>query len=252
MRLFYKLNIDGTFMKYISVLLVFALFFSFCSCKEEDDFVPLKGKRLKELKWLNGVDKSQKTYSFEYDDKGRACKIISRYQDDFSSQVITTRTYTWYKNFIEERTYTEIDTLFLKDKYVNFITDGHSFGKREYLNKYTYGNGRLNSVIREYVFNSLSSSDTITFKDFNQAKSTEYCTGYNPAFILDKVHSLDYLSLAHPNLFGLESNVLAQYLKESERYITYELDEEGYIIEWEDWVVFRGSPYLSHVYLTWE
>ena len=240
-------------MKYINVLLIFALIFSFCSCREEgEEFVPLKGKRLKELKWLNGVDKSLATYSFEYDDKGRACKIITRYQDNFFPEVITTRSYTWYKNYIEKTTYTEIDTLFFEGKCVNVITDGHSYGKREYLNRYTYDNGRLNSVIREYVFDSLSSSDTITFKDFNQAKSKEYCTGYNPAFILDKIHSLDYLALAHPNLFGLESNVLSQYLKESERSITYVLDDEGYIKEWDEWVVSRGAPYLNHAYLTWE
>lgn len=240
--------------KFLLLLIISCLIFG--ACQEEDEYVILKGKRLKEIAYVDVESNTKYVFTLEYDGKNRACKVLCRdlyYIFEDSSVHV----YEWHKNMIREtRPDYWIDTLLLRNQHVQTINEGYfhlGYYHRNFVYDYVYDKARLQKINKLFV-HRYSVLDTIVtkFDDFYQTTSKAYCKGYNPVLIMDKIWKLDFLSLAHPNLFGVDTNVLVGYLKESEKSIEYILDDEGYVTGWNEWKVSAGHPYLNHGYVVWE
>lgn len=179
------------------------------------------------------------------------------YDCEFGIEDSVSCVFEWHENFISEiRPDYWVAILFLRNGRVQTITEGYYFGRyyrRSYIYDYVYDNRKLQKINKFIVpYNPVCYDTVITkFDDFNQTTSKRYCKGYNPILIMDKIWKLSFLSLAHPNLFGLDSNVLVEYLRDSQKSVEYLLDDDGYVVGWNEWEVVGGHPYLNRGYVKW-
>ena len=259
------------------------------------------GKKLVELKMTEYLDSTPTEvfeidiYQFVYDSNGRLVKSIDIWDEsdgnDPSHSYFAKQTtiYTWEKDKIvskqtgewpENRTW-ELQNGLVKKSYC--ISEGNFFVSDEYVYAYTALN-RLKSKKAKDCGSTLEwSGDAIT-KVFNDEyytngevdyrdmiipsyKGNQTCKGYLPLACM--FHYYEDLCIAHPELFGLSTNLCPSSLHEIaessshpdengtlDHTFTYKFDKEGYVIRCEMQTVEKSGTdtysYLQVFDFVWE
>lgn len=233
-------------------------------------------KRLVKMEYIS--DSGNKTFSFKYDEQGRVITEIEEEDASYGFSIDINRL-TWKGNTL---TYSEDDDYDNDDIIIYTLKNGRIVSER-YANEnkantqYEYDNdGRLVKIVSDNsteVYTWINDKISKISREYNYSYggnanieiiySNQTCKGFFPEFgslVTDNI-----FNMAQPELFGIRSSYLPTTIieKDSDGRVwkhkyNYSLDEEGYIIIYQDETTYThnnsttSSYLLKNYILTWE